>query len=314
VDQGLETPGPGDIAELWTSASKRFFRIDPHEGTMGRTWHVDDVKLADDDRPGPDGTFTVTWTHTDADDAAPTVDLYRDDDRDAANGKTLIASGLPAVDGQYVWDTTGLPDGLYWLYADISDGLNTTGRYSTGPLKIGNPATEICGDCVDNDGNGRTDYEDERCCTPTALNVDYARFLTGRKGPAGGKLAVRAILAGTQFASADPRKEPVTIQLSNGAGTLVCTTVPTTAWTKVKKKVPRQMRFRDKTRTLYQGLQEGVMELRSNGIPFTLTSRRMDVSGFTGDLTATFQIGGRCATATVPLEKRGKRGYAYAEF
>jgi hypothetical protein len=313
-DQGLEVPAPGDTAELWTSASKRYFRLDPHEGTSGRTWHVDDVKLADDDQPDADGRFTVKWTWSDADGGAPTVDLYRDDDRDAANGKTLIASGLAAADGQYVWDTTGLPDGYYWLYADISDGTNTTGRYSTGPLKIGDVTTEVCSDCVDNDGNGLTDYEDERCCTATALNINHARFLAGRKGSGYGKLSVNAILAGSQYASADPRKESVTIQFSTKSGPVICTTVPTTAWTRIKKKVPRQIRFRDKSRTLYQGLQQGIMELRSTGIGFKLTSPRMDVSGFTGDLTATVQIGGRCGTATVPLEKRGKRGYTYSKY
>ncbi|MBI3264644.1 MAG: VCBS repeat-containing protein [Acidobacteria bacterium] len=137
LDRGIESISAAQ--ELWVSGAKRYFRIDPHEGTNQRPFHYDYVKLAADDETSG-GQFTVRWRVSDAD-SSPLVSLFYDTDTDPASGLTAIpgASNLSAGAGgigSFVWDTSGVPVGTYYVYATVSDGLNSQGRYSTGPLRV----------------------------------------------------------------------------------------------------------------------------------------------------------------------------------
>ena len=72
-----------------------------------------------------DTGFTIQWIDDDPDDDAA-VSLYYDTDNSGADG-TLIVSGLsedadePGED-QYVWDTSAIAEGSYYVYAVIDDG------------------------------------------------------------------------------------------------------------------------------------------------------------------------------------------------
>jgi hypothetical protein len=129
-DGGLE-PGSG---EAWTPGGKRYLRLDPHEFSTGRTFHIDDVKLTA--KPVGATSFTIRFTAADADADATTVSLYYDIDMNPSNGKTLIASGIPATAGQFVWNTSGVPRGEYYIYAEASDGIQVTSRYSSVPVQL----------------------------------------------------------------------------------------------------------------------------------------------------------------------------------
>ncbi len=72
-------------------------------------------------------SFTIQWTDADPDDDA-TISLYYDINNNGSDG-TLIVSGLSEdPDGQgndeYVWDTTDVAEGSYYVYAVIDDGVN----------------------------------------------------------------------------------------------------------------------------------------------------------------------------------------------
>jgi hypothetical protein len=129
-DGGLE-PGSG---ELWTAGPKRYLRLDPHEFPTPRTFHIDDVKLTA--KPVGAASFNIRFAAADADADATTVSLYYDADTNPGNGKTLIASGIPATAGQFVWNTAGVPQGEYYISAEASDGIQVIGRYSTVPLQL----------------------------------------------------------------------------------------------------------------------------------------------------------------------------------
>jgi hypothetical protein len=137
VNGGLEpTPTPTP----WAQKSVRHFRIDPFEfGNEQVTFHMDNVKLAADDET-LNNSFTIKWNGSDPDAGQnPVVSLFYDTDRNPGNGGlTAIASGLPLSAGQYNWNTSGVPAGTYYLYAQVTDGINTTAAYSTGPLKVSN--------------------------------------------------------------------------------------------------------------------------------------------------------------------------------
>jgi hypothetical protein len=130
-DGGLEPSGAG---ETWTSAPKRYLRLDPHEFPTARTFHVDDVKLTA--KPVGTTSFTIRFLAGDRDASATTVSLYYDADTNPGNGKTLIASGIPGSAGQFVWNTGGMPRGEYYVYAEASDGVQVMGRYSAVPLQL----------------------------------------------------------------------------------------------------------------------------------------------------------------------------------
>lgn len=70
------------------------------------------------------GSVEVTWTDADMDSGAE-VGLYYDNDREGADGD-VIATGIPADDpaDSYTWDTTGVPSGVYYVYAKIDNGEN----------------------------------------------------------------------------------------------------------------------------------------------------------------------------------------------
>jgi hypothetical protein len=133
-DGGLE---PAGSAETWTAAPKRYLRIDPHEFPTARTFHIDDVKLTA--KPVAASSFTIRFVGTDADADATVVSLYYDGDTNPGNGKALIASNIPASAGQFVWNTIGVPRGEYYIYAEASDGIQVTGRYSTVPVVLNTP-------------------------------------------------------------------------------------------------------------------------------------------------------------------------------
>jgi hypothetical protein len=86
-----------------------------------------------------DSEFIITWLDSDADDDAQ-ISLYYDSDSAGYYG-ILIADYLSEDEnselGAYVWNTTGLVIGEYWVYAEISDGVNeAVYNYSTGSIII----------------------------------------------------------------------------------------------------------------------------------------------------------------------------------
>jgi len=127
TDGGLEPVG----GPAWTAGPKGYLRLDPHEFPTARSFHVDDVKLTA--KPRGASSFTIRFLATDADADATTVSLYYDVDTNPANGKTLIASGIPATAGQFVWNAAV---GEYYIYAEASDGIQVVGRYSTAPVQF----------------------------------------------------------------------------------------------------------------------------------------------------------------------------------
>lgn len=131
ADGGLE---PGGSPQLWTAGAKRYLRLDPHEFSEARTFHIDEVRLTA--KPVAGATFPITFISADADADAATVSLYYDANTNPGNGKTLIASGIPGSAGQFVWNTAGVPSGEYFIYAEATDGVQSLGRYSTVPVQV----------------------------------------------------------------------------------------------------------------------------------------------------------------------------------
>lgn len=109
------------------------FRIDPHEFPDIRGFVFDEVKITADWRA--DSSFSVEWTVEDS--QGGFLSLYYDTDNAGYDG-SLFASDIPVSQGtgSYVWNTSGVPEGKYWIYGVVSDGTNQNRCYSTGAVIV----------------------------------------------------------------------------------------------------------------------------------------------------------------------------------
>ena len=82
-----------------------------------------------------DGLLTIQWRARLADPAqAATVTLSYAPENLSGNGVKI--ADVPATDGEYRWATTTVPQGTYWILAQLSDGANTERRYSATPFTV----------------------------------------------------------------------------------------------------------------------------------------------------------------------------------
>ncbi len=83
-------------------------------------------------------SILIRWEDSDPDSNAE-ISLFYDTDSTGEDG-TLITEGLKEdEDGDndsFVWNTTGMPDGAYYIYAAITDGTTTLAVYSQASLTI----------------------------------------------------------------------------------------------------------------------------------------------------------------------------------
>jgi len=86
------------------------------------------------EEPGS-GSYTIHWTASDPDDEA-VISLYYDRDGAGRDGR-LIAHCLSEGAGSYVWDTSEVGSGTYYVYGRSDDGRNlAVVSYSTGTVKV----------------------------------------------------------------------------------------------------------------------------------------------------------------------------------
>jgi hypothetical protein len=107
--------------------------------------------------------------------------------------------------------------------------------------------TEICGNCIDDDGNGLTDFEDLACCAGDERHAQVLKKgrLRANKKKGGTRVKLKAILwSGTE--TADPTTEDVYVQARESNGdSLFCARLPASAF-RQKKNGKKTYRFRDK--------------------------------------------------------------------
>ena len=134
--------GAGSPSHSGWTGTMDSFRIDPHEFSLARAFFFDDVKITSDWQT--DTSFAIEWTFQDADTpSGATLALYYDTNPSGYNG-TLIRSGIAVVPGpgSFAWNTTGVPGGIYYIYAVVSDpDLNQNKCYATGPVIVSHTGT-----------------------------------------------------------------------------------------------------------------------------------------------------------------------------
>ncbi|MCP3911634.1 MAG: hypothetical protein GY713_11840 [Actinomycetia bacterium] len=92
-----------------------------------------------------DASFLIQWSDEDGDDDAA-ISLFYDTDASGEDG-VLITDALSedpdgAGNDDFTWDTTVVPDGAYFIYAVIDDGVNPpVVDYSAGPVTVASTQT-----------------------------------------------------------------------------------------------------------------------------------------------------------------------------
>ncbi|MDW7760063.1 MAG: hypothetical protein SCM96_05425 [Acidobacteriota bacterium] len=130
----IEYNSEGQLSQSGWTGFLENFRIDPHEFRDGRRFFFDEVRLTTDWRA--DASFLIEWTLCRPGPPAR-VSLYYDTDDSGYDG-TLIVGHLdsPSGIGSFHWDTSSVPDGTYWVYAVVTDDINTNRAYAGGPIHI----------------------------------------------------------------------------------------------------------------------------------------------------------------------------------
>jgi hypothetical protein len=162
---------------------------------------------------------------------------------------------------------------------------------------------EVCGDCLDNDGDGLVDYEDPDCCAQMNPLV-VRRLMLRRPGarPHGKRLRLKSVYADAMPAGFDPLRNDTSIQISDRRGQLLCKTIAAHHWMKRRKG----FKFWDMNGSFAGGLSDGrFMVKRSGRILFRSQGKKIQLRSIDGTtLRVTVRHGNRCTQSSMALHER----------
>jgi len=162
---------------------------------------------------------------------------------------------------------------------------------------------EICGDCIDNDGDGLVDWEDPDCCEQL-LALTPKRVMLKRPAAKGrNRMRVKAIYSQSTPAGFDPTRDDTSVQIADGTGQVVCATVPAGHW---MRPTPRRFSFCDKDGAFAGGLRDGRFVKRRNGrVVFRAISRKLPDRAVEGtNVRITVRVGNQCSQSTMELRAK----------
>ena len=135
------------------------FRLDPHEFTTQRTFHVDYVMLTGDSTAN--NSFDIRYNTSDGDGAAPTPQFFFDNNASGFDGTAITCTNVAAAaavgtskvflplithyappppvspaGSTCTWNTSNVPNGTYYIYGLVSDGTDTARIYSQTPVVV----------------------------------------------------------------------------------------------------------------------------------------------------------------------------------
>ena len=179
------------------------------------------------------------------------------------------------------------------------------------------PPVEICGNCIDDDGNGLTDFEDPACCAQlqlAAMNVQKATIAVGKGNNTTLKLTASLVQSGLSTGSAADQDVHLQIRQS-GQPDVLCARIPAANLTRKKST----LRFRDKKHAVASAVGVDTLVLKGKkkgGASLTVAGSRLAIDlPPAGDVQITLglrnpgtaEAGNRCTTAQIPL-KAGRKG------
>jgi hypothetical protein len=163
---------------------------------------------------------------------------------------------------------------------------------------------EICGNCIDDDGDGLVDAEDPDCCgQPVALDLRKLRIRMASGKVSGNRLRMKARAGSFSTADFDPMNQDTSIQISDASGQLFCQTVGARNWKHPRRRL---FRFRDKAGSYAGGLKKGNFRMKRNGkILFRTRGKKVAIHGTNGqNVLVTLRVGNQCAQSQMSLRPK----------
>jgi len=110
------------------------FRVKPDEFSTATNFYIQDIKLTAFEQA--DASYTIQWSYANAGTASPTLQLGYDTTGTGFAG-TQIVAGVNPTSGSYVWNTTALANGTYYVYVRIMNGATVMNQtYAKWPINI----------------------------------------------------------------------------------------------------------------------------------------------------------------------------------
>lgn len=165
-----------------------------------------------------------------------------------------------------------------------------------------------CGDCLDNDGDGQTDYEDSECCDRgITLRASQLKFKAQTKR-AWQRLQFKTVFGPVPPASLDPMSGDTSLQIGDEDGQLFCATIESEHWLRIG---PRAYGFRKRLADAPAGLTIGRLNLDRRGAALFETQGwiRPLAREAGEEIHATLRMGGLCVRIVDDASRgRGPRG------
>jgi Big-like domain-containing protein/FG-GAP repeat protein/K319-like protein len=165
-----------------------------------------------------DTGFTIRWNDADPDNNA-SISLYYDTNSSGADG-TLIVSGLSedpdsASDDSHVWNTVGLPDSSYYIYAVIDDGVHDpVVSYSSGAVTIDHTYPAVTED---------SQTAGDLSQSPHAIAIDGDNAITAKIGAVSFyQRSGSGWIEQAEFTSAELGTDTITVQVTFGYEVKAC--------------------------------------------------------------------------------------------
>jgi hypothetical protein len=220
-----------------------------------------------------------------------------------------LNSGLGTL-GAEVVQTAGVPSGIVGATAPPGGVTTTTSSSATTTTTLG--GAERCDNCIDDDGNGLTDFEQPHCCGTTGT-IKMRRANMRLRG-ATGLLNLETQVSG--LTGVDPLAQNLHVLLRHENGTLIfCGTMPAANF----KKRLKFFNFRDRKNTVPSAAGvDGVVVrlLRTKRYQLHVQGKRALLhSPAAGKIRtvvawrdpATAEAGNRCATVESSMRTAGNR-------
>jgi hypothetical protein len=229
-----------------------------------------------------------------------------DHDANGGTGNTTVTQNGPKTDasvvGQAVVVRNSAPSFTNAAKVDGDQTDPVPGNYGGAASTHEEGGNEICGNCEDDDGDGRVDYEDPDCCEQTSFNFGSTTVRPLRGGRAR-FFEVKGEFASPIFDGVAPRREGMTVQMRNAAGQLSCCTVEASLWRRLER---RHVGFWDSSVGICPPVKDFDLRTRpGQRTRFRVRTGHVSLADYLQLVTVTLRAGDRCASGNVtPVTKR----------
>jgi len=122
-------------ATPWASSGNAtYFRVDAHEFTPSTEFCFDQIKVTAYDEAN--NSFAITYAPVDKDGDNASISFFYNSTKSTSGGTLIGTKNINDPTRVLVWDTSAIPNGIYWLYAVSNDGVNTTSQLASGRISI----------------------------------------------------------------------------------------------------------------------------------------------------------------------------------